>query len=231
MRDSILRNLVFVLALICVSTSSYAEDSLDYNLVSIQTSVDKEVENDQMQVLLSVEHQAKQANGAASKVNADMQWALDLAKKYKGVRIATKNYTTHPRYNKQTIIAWQASQQLEIKGDKFEAISELVSHLQARLQVKSMGFSPKADTKKVVEDQLIVSAAEAFKRRAQIVTKALGFTSYEIVDLNLSTPGYPAPYARQRVMMADESSHQDIAMNSGTSKVVVSATGRIQLRQ
>jgi len=214
-----------------LSSVAVADDELQYNLVSLQASSEQDVENDQMQVLLAVEHESRLARDAADQVNKDMQWALDLAKSSKTVRVSTKNYATNPRYDKRNIIGWRAQQQLYLEGEDFAAVSELATQLQSRFQIKTMSFAPRLETRKAAEEQLIERSLKAFRARSDLITRTMGFSSYEIVDIHVGTQGHHPPVPRQRMaMMTAESSVQDIAVSSGTSKLVVTTGGRIQLR-
>ncbi len=76
-------------------------------------------------------------------------------------------------------------------------------------------------------------AVDAFKARAQIATEALGGKSYKIVNLNLTSGGYPQPYARAPMMMkaAEMDSAPTPQIEAGTSEVKMSADGVIEVLQ
>ncbi len=235
-----MRNLAVVLCGLLLVSSSLssvvvADDELQYNLVSLQASSEQDIDDDQMQVLLAVEHEARLAQDAADQVNKDMQWALDLAKSSKTankkMRVSTKNYATNPRYDKRNIIGWRAQQQLYLEGEDFAAVSELATQLQSRFQIKTMSFAARLETRKAAEERLIERSLKAFRVRADLITRTMGFSTYEIVDIHVGTQGHHPPVPRQRMaMMTAESTVQDIAVSSGTSKLVVTTSGRIQLR-
>ena len=86
-----------------------------FNTVNLQAQAEREIPNDQMIVLLATEYEGSDTASLAENVNADMQWALELIKKYSAVKSQTKNYHTFPTYRKQIVIGWRASQQVEIK--------------------------------------------------------------------------------------------------------------------
>jgi predicted secreted protein len=225
------RVLVLLLGLMTAALTQ-ADDELHYKLVSFQVSVEREVANDQMQVSLKVEHEATSAKDAADRVNRDMQWALGIAKSYDSVRVSTRNYSTRPRYDKRHIIGWYASQQLFLEGESFEQVSELVTRLQEKLQVESMAFVPTAKTRKATEDELVVEALQAFTARAVIVTETMKAAAYEVVDIHVGSQGHYPPMARMRAGAAAMEGFgvSDVAIDAGTSKVVVTANGRVQLR-
>ena len=83
-------------ALFGVAAAAAEERGLDYNLVRLDAEAAAEVPNDQMQVTLAVEHDSRSAADLPTLVNADMGWALALAKKHPEVRAETGEYSTQP---------------------------------------------------------------------------------------------------------------------------------------
>ncbi|MFB3099993.1 MAG: SIMPL domain-containing protein, partial [Gammaproteobacteria bacterium] len=118
------------------SLPTYADDETLFNTVNLQAQAEREIPNDQMIVLLAAEHEGSDTAGLAAKINSDMQWALEIIKKYPAVESQTKSYQTYPTYRKQVVISWRASQQIEIKSENFAALTELVGKVQEKLQVK-----------------------------------------------------------------------------------------------
>lgn len=200
-----------------------------FNVVNLQAQAEQEIPNDQMTAMLATEHEGKVASAIAAQVNEDMQWALDVIGKYPFAMAKTTSYQTYPVYNKQNIIGWRASQQVEIKSTNTRGLSELIGKLQDKLQVKQMYFSPTDETRKKYEDQLIEIALEAFKDRVAIVKKHMDNMEHRILNININTGGYqpPVPYERGGMMkaMAVEATP---AVQAGTSKITVTVNGSVQ---
>ena len=200
-----------------------------FNVVNLQAQAEQEIPNDQMTVILATEHEGKDATTVAGHVNEDMQWALDNIKKYPFAKSRTTNYQTYPVYNKQIIIGWRATQQVEIKSTNTSGLSELIGKLQDKLQVKQIYFNPTDETRKKCEDQLIEEALEAFKNRVAIVKKHMDNMEHRILNININTGGYqpPIPYERGGMMksMAMEAMP---AVQAGTSKITVTVNGSVQ---
>lgn len=205
---------------------------LDYNLVRLDADASAEVPNDQMRVLLAVEHDARDAASLPGLVNADMRWALDLARKHPKVRAQTGEYTTQPEYASTRIVGWRAMQELMLEGEDFGAVGALVSELQQKLQVRSMQFLPTRATRERVEADLTRQALAAFAARATLIAEAMGAKGYEVVDVDVG--GAPSPMPRMRGMemmaMASDAAAPPVAIEGGTATITVTVNGRIQLR-
>ena len=212
-----------------LSTLVFSHDSEPlFNQVNLQAQSQRDIPNDQLTVLLAVEEEGKDAAKIAKKINKDMDWGLNKAKARQEIEVRTLSYNTYPIYDKRTVIAWRAVQQMELKSTNITKLSELVGDLQERLQVKSMNFSPTKDTRKRYEDELIEEAMIAFKQRVEIVKKHMDNKNVRIVNIHVNTGGgISRPvYAENRMMAM--SSKSAPAVEAGTSKITVTVSGSVQ---
>ncbi len=207
----------------------FAADDTLFNTVNLQAQAEREIENDQMIVLLATEFEGAETASLAAKINADMKWALERIEKYASVESQTKNYQTSPTYRKQVIISWRASQQIEIKSENIAELTELVGKLQERLQVKQMSFSPTTENIVKFENELIEEAMQAFLARVEIVKKHMPVKNHRIISLHINTGGYrpPVVYAQRNLMKTMEMASAP-AVESGTSNVSVIVSGSVQ---
>lgn len=223
-------NRVFIfISLLSLTLSVLAHDNEPlFNQVNLQAQAEREVPNDQLTVLLAVEEEEKEAAKIANKINKDMDWALNKTKSHQDIETRSLSYNTYPVYDNRTVVAWRATQQLELKSTNITALSELVGDLQERLQVKNMSFSPTKETRKRYEDELIEEAMIAFKQRVELVKKHMDNKNVRIVNLHVSTGGgYPVPiYAENRMMAM--SSKSAPAVEAGTSNIIVTVSGSVQ---
>ena len=200
-----------------------------FNQVNLQAQADREVPNDQLTVLLSAEEEGKGAAKIADKINKDMDWALNKSKTHKDIETRTLSYNTYPVYDKRTVVAWRATQQLELKSTNITELSELVGDLQERLQVKNMSFSPTKETRKRYEDELIEEAMIAFKQRVELVKKHMDSKNVRIVNIHVNTGGgYSRPVYAENRMLSMSSSKSAPAVEAGTSNITVTVSGSVQ---
>jgi predicted secreted protein len=220
----------FIFLLLVFSFVIAHENEPLFNQVNLQAQSEREIPNDQLTVILAVEEEGKEAAKIANKINQDMKWALNKIKPNEKVESRTLSYNTHPVYDKRTVVAWRATQQLELKSTDITSLSELVGDLQERLQVKNMSFSPTKETRKRYEDELIDEAMVEFKQRVELLKKHMDNKNVRIVNLHINTGGghYPQPvYAEARGGMS-MSLKSAPAVEAGTSKISVTVSGSVQ---
>ena len=70
-----------------------ADEQPRYNLVRLQAQESEPVSNDTMHVTLSASGEQRDAADLADRINADMAWALDLAKRHEAVKVNTGRIT------------------------------------------------------------------------------------------------------------------------------------------
>lgn len=206
------------------------DDEVRYNQVRFQVQSQQSVVNDRMDALLGAHGEDTDPVKLANRINEDMTWALDVAKKYPSLKVSTGNYRTQPLYHKGEMRGWRADQDLKIRGDNFARIGELIGELQARLQVKSVQFSVTEDRRRDVEDQLTRQALENFAAKARLVADQLGFKSWRIVDLGISSGGTVFRPQGQVFARAAAEAVASPGLEGGESDLVVSVNAAIELR-
>ena len=210
-------------------SSAYA-DELNYNLYSLQSSVSDDIANDLMVVNLVATHQSAKAEEASTAVNRDMSWALNNIDKGK-VSTRTDGYTTSPEYKNSKITRWTVTQSLRLESEDFEFLTDLVTELQGRLQVRSMTFGVKPETRAAFENDLISKVLESYRQRAQIIADSMQASGYDMVGTHINTQNTYSPvYSRAQSSRFESFASSDIAVESGESKVTVTVSGEIQLQ-
>jgi predicted secreted protein len=209
-----------------------AEDETLFNQIHINAQVERNVENDQLEVTMLVEKQGSKPEEIATQVNETMQWALELANDKNDIEVSTRSYQTFPIYKNRLIVGWRATQELYLKSVEITDLTELVGKLQERLQVNHMQFSPTRESRVKIENELISEAMDAFRQRAEIINQHMDEKNYRIINLHVNT-GNSGP-VMYRDAMVSRAATMDMAMEmapaveAGTSKVVVTVSGSIQ---
>lgn len=201
-----------------------------FNKINLQAEVEREVPNDEMTVILAVEHQGATPSDLADRVNKDMAWALEQAKAVNAIAAKTRNYTTTPIYRdrERVISGWRVRQELELKSQDFPTMTQMVGKLQERLQVVQMGFSPTPETRRQHQNELISEAMEQFRERVAIVQQHMEGRDYRIVELHINTGGYGRPMMMADYARAAAPEMAAPAVEAGTSQVQVTITGSVQ---
>lgn len=199
-----------------------------YNQVHFQVERSRPVDNDRMHAVLYVTAEDPDAARLADEINRTMDWALKAAKTKTNVQARTTGYRTYPV--KEKLKRWHATQELQLESADFAALGGLIGQLQERLQVGSIYFSISPERRKLVEDELITQALDAFKQRAELVRRQLAARSYRLVDVSVNTGGAPPPAPMMRGAFMESASVAPPALEAGASALTVSASGTIELQ-
>ncbi len=219
-----------VIALVgCVgATGAHAQEDRSNRRVGFSVERSSEVANDWVTAVLSVSHEDPSAAEVAARINRDMTWALDLAKKKSSARARTGGYSTLPVHDPKrgSIRLWRGSQELVLESSDASALTGLVGELQERLQVQSFGFSVSPERRRKVEEELVVEALEAFQARAELVRKTFGASGYRLVEVHVGTGGGGPPPVRPMMRaLGDQGEMMPPAVEGGTIHRAAPAAG------
>jgi predicted secreted protein len=213
-----------------LAAPTHAANPPRYNVVELQAGADREVANDQMQALLSIEQNDPNPAQIAASINRAIAEALRAAKDYPTVKVRTGNNQTTPVYNRTSQLqGWRGRAEMRLETRDFAAGAALIGKLQASLQLGNVSFAIAPETRKKAEDDLIAEAINAFKARADLVRGVMGGKAYKIEHIRITT-GYtssPRPY-----MMAKASSSDSVTpppLEAGTSTVNVQVAGTVEV--
>lgn len=227
----------FVALLLFSPAPVRADTPLTYQRVDFSTEVSREVANDQMNAVLSIELTDKDPSKLAQQLTLAMNEALKKAAAYPTVKASSGNQSTWPVYGisptpSSKLEGWRGRNELRLESKDFAAAGELIGKLQEKLQMNGISFSVAADTRRKVEDSLTAEAVAAFKARAEAVRAAWNAKSYRLVHMNMGSSGGPMPYmAMARGMEAkggDASVPQQLA--GGETRLAVNVSGSIELQ-
>lgn len=231
MRISKLLGACLLLAMLGGARADEVQQPVDQ--ISFQVAVEREMENDQVDAMLSVIGENKEPDTLAATINESMHWALALAKQEAAVKVRTGGYQTSPVYDDRKIVRWRGRQDLMLESADVDRLSTLIGTLQEKLQVQSMQFSVSNAARRAVENELIEEALARFKERAALVARGLDAKDYGIVSLSINTAdqGYIPPMRYESMKSVVAMSADAPALEAGTSKVTVQAGGTIVLRR
>ena len=163
------------------------------NRVSFRVESSREVENDWVSAVIGVTHEDTDPARLADRINVDMSWALETAQARQGLRVRSGGYRTFPVEDpkRAQLRRWRGSQDLIVEGADAKLVSDLLGELQSRLQLQSIVFRISPERLRAVEAELVDEALDAFRARAEGVRTKLGARGYEIVHIQVETPGGP----------------------------------------
>jgi predicted secreted protein len=224
-----LRTLLFVVLLLsCQLAWSDAADH--YNRITFQSDAAREVSNDLLIARMSVEINDKRPALIAQKINATLNTALKKAAAFGTVKTSTGDQNTEAVYGKKNqLIGYRGHAELRLESRDFDASSELISQLQATMQLAGIDFSIAPETRKQVEGALIAEAIDAYKKRAEAMRGFLNGSAYKLVrlDINHSSNNFQDEYGNTRLLFRNRESKPTLA--GGKSEVHVQITSTIEI--
>ncbi len=204
-------------------------ESLHYNLVNLEVSVQREVPNDEMRAVLFAEHTDTDPARLAGRINRQMGEARKAAAAYPSIRVASGDNQTYPVYdarNRQS--GWRSRAEVRLECQDFRLCAELIGRLQASLQLGGWEFALSHSARKQVEESLMTEAIVAFRRKADLVSEALHAPGYRLVNLAFSGQGVPPPrFAMAKGMMAVADAAP--VAEGGSGNVALTLSGSVQL--
>lgn len=233
------RSLALAAALLAAPLSApvLADTPLPYQRVSFSTEVAREIPNDQMNAVLSVEISDKDPTRLAQQIATLMNDAMKKAAAYPAVKTTSGSQNTWPVYGPGLVASsklesWRGRAEVRLESRDFKAASELIAKLQGTLQLNGVTFSVAPDTRRKVEEAMTTEAIASFRARAETVRGAWAAKGYRLVDMNLGSAGGPQPYMAMmragKAIDAEAVPAQDMA--GGDTRLVVNVSGSIELQ-
>lgn len=222
-----------LLAINMLSVPAYAEEI--FGKVTLSATVNQQVANDEMNAVLYVEANEKNANLLTEKFNQNLDKALAIARNYNHVTARSNSYQTAPVYNeKQRIIGWTGRASIILNSKDFKQMNELIGKLQGIMQLENINFSLSQESKTKVEDELYRKVTLQFKQRAEIVKSTWQASSYQLLYLNIARLGGRQNTYYETKMVAElaESSSERAALptEAGNTVLEMRADGVIVLK-
>jgi predicted secreted protein len=212
---------------------STAQDEPAHNpmrRVEFQVERTRDVANDLVTALMRVTHDDLDPARLGERVNSDMRWATELAKKERGIEVESGAYYTSPIREKERISGWTASQELVLTSRDTAQLSRLVASLQEKLQLASMQFSVSVGRRRAVETELIAEALDAYRKRAQLIAQELAATAHELVYLSVNAGGGAPPVPVRFGEAAYSAKVAEPSFEAGTSTLSVAVSATIELK-
>jgi predicted secreted protein len=224
-----LRGLPFVFGLLAAVPAVAAQDQAPRDQVSFRVEAAREVPNDWVSATLGVDEESADAVKLAARVNQRMAAALKLASGDQRLTVSSGPYQTQPVHDRTRIVRWRASQDLVIETADVGALAEMAGKLQAQgLLLRGVAFGLAPETRKRVDDELIVEALSVFRERAGMIARGLGRRGWNLVQLTLGEPAVPMPF-EARTMALEAAPGTAPAFESGRSTLRVEVNATVEL--
>lgn len=224
------------LLLAAISLGTSAETPV-YHRVDFSTEVAREIANDQMNAVMSIELSDRDPGRLAQQMNQVINDALRKAAAYPAVKTSSGNQHTWPVYgstltSSSKLESWRGRAEIRLESRDFKAAGELIGRLQDKLQLNGVSFSVAPETRRKTEESLTAEAIGAFRAKAESVQTAWNAKGYRLVQMSLGTNGggMPQPLLMRASKMMDAEAVSAPAFEGGESRLTISASGSIELQ-
>lgn len=202
--------------------------------MTLQASASAEVIQDTVRISLAAEIEASDQAAAGQRLSTALDEAVKRATGTAGVDVRSGGYNIWPvNDEKGKITGWRGRGEIVLESRDFAAASALASRLGDKVAISNISFLLSRQAREAEERKLLDQAAQAFRERAQVASKAFGFTGYRILRLELGGSGAAAPMPRGPMMMAAKgaAASADVPLEAGEVTVSVAVSGTIALQQ
>ncbi len=220
---------LFLLSLL-MAGNVLADDSVkNYNQISFDISVSRDVENDVMVASLFAQEEGSDAQVLSKRVNKSVNQAIAMLEQHDSIQVSTRSYSTSPVYNKQKLVGWRVQQSIQLRSKDMALMSELIGKLQKELRLSGIAFSVSREKTAQVSKSLIDEALATFRQRAGQIASGLKADGYRIVSMRISGPD--APVVRLQQNMRVMAAQADVApvLKAGENTLSVRVSGTIEL--
>lgn len=203
-----------------------------YPQATLQAQAATEVAHDRVRVTLAAEISDESQDAISSSLSATLRQATKVARENTDdIKVTSGSYRIWPMNDKQGHISnWRGRGEIYLESGNFEATSKLAARLSDDLAIASMSFFVSPQERARQEEELLAQAAAAFQKRAQALTKALGYADYRIRSVDLGGAGVQYESApRMAAMSASYKAADSVPLEGGTETINVSVNGSIYL--
>lgn len=248
-----MRSLI-LLYIIFLSTPAFAQtQNFTINpgetVITLSATEQVELKQDTLNGSLRIEEDGKSAREIQDKINTAMKKAVEIAKENKDVKVSTGQYSVYtydpnPQSPKPLSAAeikkrqlWRGSQTIDISGKNQDAILEVVGKIQELgFAMNGLNYSLSTEQQESYRDTLMTQALKTLQKRAEVAAKALGRSSFDIMEVTIDG-GYmpPMPVMMRAAKMdmaagASESMATPVA-EAGNQNISLTVNARILLRK
>ncbi|MDD3021508.1 MAG: SIMPL domain-containing protein [Alphaproteobacteria bacterium] len=216
-------------------------------LVTLSANDQKQVEQDELNASLRIEIEDTDARVVQDKINKAMRSAVDLAKKNDKITVTTGQYYVYsydpnpqPKIvsmGGKKIMKWRGSQTIDLKSRDSQAVLDLVASVQGQgFVMNGLNYSLSEDVAEDYQDSLLQGALKKIQDKASLVTKSLGKSGFDIIEVNVNGSYMPSPMpmvrgmAKMEMMSAASDDMSTPVAEPGKSTVSMSVSARVILK-
>jgi len=201
-------------------------------VVSLSTSASVDVPRDLLSVTLSVTRDGAEAAAVQTALKQALDAALAEARpaaKPGQIDVRTGGFSLQPRYStKNAINGWQGTAELVIEGRDLGGISALAGRL-TTLTVARISQGLSREQREKAEAGITAQAIARYRAQASEITKAFGYSSYTVREVNVGGDGGGRPMPMMMSARAASADAAPVPVAVGQETVSVTVSGTVQM--
>jgi len=217
-----------------VFAQSPAAPTSAHDALTLDATVATEVIPDLAVITLAAEAQGTDAAPITREVQQIVNSALAQAKATAGVEAGTGAFATNQRWNNKGVRdGWTVRAEMILKAKDFAVLGTLAGKLaQQKLMIVASGFELSRELREREEAALIERGIAAFRSKAQTASRAFGFGSFALREVNLGSisgdarPIQPKVYA-MRAAAAPAADAEPVAIEGGKLTLTLTVSGAV----
>ncbi|SDC69330.1 SIMPL domain-containing protein [Paraburkholderia lycopersici] len=225
------------LALTLAPRAALAQSDARYQpsgVLSLSAQASAEVPQDVVTITLFYEQEASDPASLTATLNQRADAALQRARSVAGVTARSGQFSIFPSTDRDgRISAWRGRTEVVLESHDFAAASKLAGDLSPVMQVGNVQFSLSPEAQRAAEQKLSGQAIASFRDQALSATRAFGYSSYTIRDVNVGHTGVmprPVMMMSARAVSADAKMSAPVPLEAGTSTVSANVSGSVQMK-
>lgn len=177
-----------LLLLSAVFSLPAAAEPLNYRLLRFSETVSRDVPNDWMTVRLRIQTRHADAAQAAAGTTRKLNILQNRLRALSGIESELEfrsAYSSPTGHNDRTQRIWQDEAVLRVSGSDFQTLGKLLAQSSSEAAIDYLAFSLKPATRHQVTEALSSEALQRFRQRAQTLSRAMGGSTYQVVEVAL----------------------------------------------
>lgn len=213
-----------------LSAADSPEARVKYPYASLQAEAVTEVVRDTVRLTLAAEESAQSQADVAAALTQKVDSVMKEVRGKEGIKAYSGNFRVWPMSDKDGVISnWRGRSEIILESTDFEAVSRLAADVSDRMPIADMSFFVAPRERARHEAELLQEAATAFRERAEALTKAFGYESYSIREIQLGGAGASYRPEGHRMMAMAADAAKSVPLEGGTEQISLSVQGTIFL--
>ena len=205
------------------------------NVAQLSAEGSVEVQQDVLRLVLSTTRQGSDAQAVQNQLKQAVDAALKVAQaqaRPDAMDVHTGNFSLYPSHDRNGRISqWQGRAEVVLSGKDMGRISSTAGRI-GSMTVSDVGFDISKELRRSSETRAQELAIQAFREKAQSITRSFGFGSYTLreVSVNANEGGPIQPRMMAAQAKSFSASDAPIPVEAGKTTVVVNVSGSVQLK-